>query len=412
MKIEERPRESTINALTGPFEARLEQPIELLDTTLREGEQVPGTVFTPDEKLEIARALDEVGVHWVSVGFPAVSPEELATCRRIVQAGFRFRTAALSRLLPSDVDATVDAGVELVSLFLGGSDSHLFDKLRLTEAQALDKIEAAVRHGKDRGALVAFGVEDFSRTPLPRLLRMLQTAVDAGADQLTLPDTLGVLTPTGAGRIVGLLKAVFPVPLVLHFHNDLGLALGNTLAGLEAGAEVAHVTVNGVGERTGNTCLEELAVVLQVKYGRDLGLQLDRLPALSDLVHRASGTRPGPHKPVTGRWCFTHESGIHVAGLLANPECYQPYPPSLVGRHHEVVFGKHSGSQGVAHLAERSGVELPEAGRKAVLERVKAAAEQRKATVEEAEVLQWIREESVAPGAAVQPGGQTGVRQP
>jgi isopropylmalate/homocitrate/citramalate synthase len=259
---------------------------------------------------------------------------------------------------------------------------------------------------------VAFGVEDFSRTPLPRLLRMLQTAVDAGADQLTLPDTLGVLTPTAAGRIVGLLKAVFPVPLVLHFHDDLGLALANTLAGLEAGAQVAHVTINGVGERTGNTCLEELAVVLKLKYGRDLGLKLDRLPALSDLVHRASGTRPGPHKPVTGRWCFTHESGIHVAGLLANPECYQPYPPSLVGRHHEVVFGKHSGSHGVAYLAQRAGVELSEAGRRAVLDRVKTAAEARKGTVDEAEVLRWIQEESGAEGLPAGPGDQTGVRQP
>jgi isopropylmalate/homocitrate/citramalate synthase len=396
VRVEERPAEPSINVLTAPFDGRIEQPIELLDTTLREGEQAPGVVFSTDEKLEIARALDEVGVPWVSVGFPAVSAAERATCRRIVQAGFRFRTAALSRLLAADIDATVDAGIELVSLFLGGSDSHLFDKLHSTEAKALGMIEAAVRHAKDRGAMVGFGVEDFSRTPLPRLLRMLQVACDAGADQLTFPDTLGVLTPTSAGRILALLRALFPCPLVLHFHNDLGLALANTLAGLEAGAQMAHVTVTGIGERTGNTCLEELAVVLKVKYGRDLGLRLEKLPELCALVHRFAGTQPPDHKPVTGRWCFTHESGIHVAGILANPECYQPYPPTLIGRHHEIVFGKHSGVHGVAHLAERAGLELSEAGRKAVLERVKTEAERRKGSVAEEEVLRWVREEAGA----------------
>lgn len=394
MKIEERPVESSANVLTEAFDTRLDQPIELFDTTLREGEQTPGVVFTPDEKLEIARALDEFGIHWVSVGFPAVSAEERATARRIVQAGFRFHTAALSRLVPSDIDVAVDAGVELISLFLGGSDSHLFDKLRITEAAALDRIEAGVRHGKDRGVKIGFSVEDFSRTPLPRLLRMIQAAYDAGADEICLPDTLGMLTPTSARGIVRLLKTLFPRRLSLHFHNDLGLALANTLAGFEAGADVAHVTINGFGERSGNTCLEELAVLLKVKYGRDLGLRLDLLPVLSGLVHRAAGTEPGPHKPVTGKWCFTHESGIHVAGVLANPECYQPFPPALVGRSHEIVFGKHSGSQGIDFLAGKAGLPpLSEAGRKAVLDRVKIQSEKRKGLIGDEEVLGWIQEE-------------------
>jgi isopropylmalate/homocitrate/citramalate synthase len=393
------PTRSTANVLTGAFEDGISQPIEVLDTTLREGEQPPGVVFSPDRKLEIARALDDFGIHWVSVGFPAVSEEERETARRIVEGGFSFKTAALCRLLPSDVDATVDVGVDLVSLFLGGSDSHLHDKLRMDEARALGKVEAAVSRSREHGALTAFGVEDFSRTPLPRLLRLLQTAVDAGADQLTLPDTLGVLTPTSTRRIVRMLVALFPeTPLVLHFHNDLGLALANTLAGLEAGAGIVHVTVNGVGERSGNTCLEELAVALRVKYGRDLGFRLDALEELSRLVHEASGTEPPAHKPVTGRWCFTHEAGIHVAGVLANPECYQPYPPSLVGRHHEIVFGKHSGGKGVEHLAAAHGLDLPEEVRTEVLRRIKQEAESRPGTVDEERILAWIREASqVAP---------------
>lgn len=403
MKLESPPYDpdrSTANVLTGPFDARIDQPIEVLDTTLREGEQPPGVVFTPDQKLEIARTLDELGIHWVSVGFPAVSAEERETARRIVEGGFRFKTAALCRLLPSDVDATVDVGVDLVSLFLGGSDSHLFDKLGMDEATALGKVEAAVARSRDHGALTAFGVEDFSRTPLPRLIRLLQTAVDAGADQLTLPDTLGVLTPTSTRRIVRMLKALFPeTPLVLHFHNDLGLALANTLAGLEAGAEVVHATINGVGERSGNTCLEELAVLLQVKYGRDLGFRLEKLSELSRLVHEASGTEPPAHKPITGRWCFTHEAGIHVAGVLSNPECYQPYAPALVGRHHEIVFGKHSGGKGVEHLAREHGLELPDYVRAEVLEKIKRRAETHPGTVDEEEILGWIREAQPAPQA-------------
>ncbi len=399
MRIPEPVVPSTANVLTGPFEGRIDQPIEVLDTTLREGEQPPGVVFSPDQKLEIARALDEFGIHWVSVGFPAVSEEERRTARRIVDGGFRFKTGALCRLLPSDVDATVDTGVDLVSLFLGGSQTHLVDKLKMGPDQALGKIEAAVARAKEHGALVAFGVEDFSRTPLSRLLRMLQTAVEAGADQITLPDTLGVLTPTSTRCVVRILKALLPRPLVLHFHDDLGLALANTLSGLEAGAEVVHVTVNGVGERAGNTCLEELAVALKVKYGRDLGFRLDKLWELSQLVHRVSGTEPPSHKAVTGRWCFTHEAGIHVAGVLANPECYQPYPPALVGRHHEVVFGKHSGSQGIQFLAESRELTLSEEARRTVLEKVKREAERHPGTVDEGKILAWIRAEAPSPEA-------------
>lgn len=392
MKIDEPQVPSSANVLTAAFEPPVRQPIEVLDTTLREGEQPPGVVFTPDQKLEIAAALDDFGIHWLSVGFPAVSEAERETARRIVRGGFRFRTAALCRLTASDVDLTVDLGVEQVSLFVGGSDTHLRDKLGLSEDAALRKIESAVGHSKRRGAFTSFGVEDFSRTPLPRLVRMLRTAVDAGADLLTLPDTLGVLTPASTAAIVRFLRALLGRPVALHFHDDLGLALANTLAGLEAGAEMVHATVNGVGERAGNTCLEELAVALAVKHGRDLGFRLDRIAELSRLVHRVSGTEPPAHKAVTGRWAFTHEAGIHVAGVLANPECYQPFPPSLVGRHHEVVFGKHSGAKGVERLAALHGLALSKEARAVVLERIKHAAETRLSAVDEEEIVGWIRE--------------------
>jgi isopropylmalate/homocitrate/citramalate synthase len=280
----------------------------------------------------------------------------------------------------------------MVALFLGGSDSHLRSKLRMTEAEALGKIEAAVRRVKERGAIASFAVEDGSRTPLPRLVKMYEVAVAAGADYLVLADTVGILTPHTTYRVIGILKALFPRPLGLHFHDDLGLALANTLAGLEAGAEMAQVTVNGAGERSGNTCLEELVVALRVKYGRDFGFKLDRLTALTDRVHRASGTHPSEHKSITGKWCFTHESGIHVAGILAEPECYQPYPPQMIGRHHEIVFGKHSGLQAVNYLAAREKLTLSDTARRAVLDKIKRFAESKQGTVEADLVVRWMRE--------------------
>jgi isopropylmalate/homocitrate/citramalate synthase len=383
---------STANTLTADFDGQVAGPVEIYDNTLREGEQPPGVVFTARDKVAIAHALDEIGVHWANVGFPAVSREELRTVREVTGAGLRMRTAALSRLLAADIDATVESGVDLISLFLGGSDVHLQHKLQMTEGAAIAEIERAVAYAKSSGKLVSFAIEDGTRAPMPRLVRMFQAAEAAGADYLALADTVGVLTPNSAAGIVRVLRSVLRRPLGVHFHNDLGLALANTLAALQAGAQMAHVTVNGAGERAGNACLEELAVLLHVKYGRDLGLQLWRLQALSRLVHDASRTKAPEHKAITGKWCFSHESGIHVAGVLAHQETYQPYPPSLVGRGHEILFGKHSGIRSLRYLAETVGVSLSETAGRALIDRIKHASEESKAGVEVDQVIAWLRE--------------------
>ncbi len=396
MKLSRRPTESTANVLTGQFQSPITGPIMLYDNTLREGEQPPGVVFTADEKLEIARAMDEFGVPWANVGFPAASKEEFESVHRITKAGLKMKTAALCRLADADIDQTAESGVAMIALFAGGSDTHLRDKLRWTEADAIEKIEASVRRCKERGVLASFAVEDGSRTPLTRLLKFYQVAEEAGADYLVVADTAGVLTPTSTYRIMTILKSLLKTPLGSHFHNDLGLANANTLSALEAGAEMAQVTLNGAGERSGNTCLEELVVALKVKYGRDLGLKLDKLHALCDLVHKASGTRPSEHKAITGRWCFTHESGIHVAGILANPETYQAFPPDMIGRQHEIVFGKHSGAQGLLYLAKQAGLKLSDSARKTVLARLKSHAERKQQPVTEEQILAWIKDEEGA----------------
>jgi isopropylmalate/homocitrate/citramalate synthase len=398
--VEHRDEASTANVLTAAFEQPIDQPIELYDNTLREGEQPPGVVFSPDAKLELARRLDELGVPWANIGFPAVSRAEQQAALGITKAGLKMRTAGLSRLLPQDIDGTVDAGVDMVSLFMPGSDVHLVHKLGITESEALDRVSGAVERVKARGVLCSFTIEDGSRTPLARLIKMYERAVAAGADYLVLADTVGVLTPGPTREIFRVLTAMFDRPFGTHFHDDLGLSLANALAALEGGARLVHVTVNGVGERAGNTCLEELAVVLKVKYQRDIGIKLERLNEVCGLVHQMSRTEPPSHKSIVGKWCFTHEAGIHVAGVLAARETYQAFPPRMVGRSHELVLGKHSGTQSVAYLAELHGLALPEAGRREVLERIKRTSEAEGHGVDDAQVLGWIRELSAAAAKA------------
>lgn len=393
IKIEAREVPATANVMAGAFEPPFSHPVEFYDNTMREGEQTPGAKFTPDEKLELAMALDDFGMHWANVGFPASSPEEFEAVARVTGAGLkRMKTAALCRLLPSDIDITVKSGVDLVSVFVAASDTHLEHKYHISESEMIARIEKFVPYAKASGRMVAFSVEDATRAPLPRLVRMLQAAEAGGADYHMLGDTVGILTPISAYMMTRVLTSAVKNPIGLHFHNDLGLALANTLAGLHAGGHFAQVTVNGAGERAGNVCLEEAAVFFKVKYGMDFGFKLNKLASLCALAHRMCGTEAPAHKAVTGKWAFTHESGIHVAGVLASPETYQPYPPELIGRHHEIVFGKHSGRHGVRYYAETQGIALSDDGCQEVLDHIrkydKGAGP---GPVPDHLVLEWIR---------------------
>lgn len=393
IKIEAREVPATANVMAGAFEPPLTHPIEFYDNTMREGEQTPGARFTPEEKLELAMALDDFGMHWANVGFPASSPEEFETVARVTGAGLkRMKTAALCRLLPADIDITVKSGVDLISVFVAASDTHLAHKYHITESEMFARIEKWVPYAKASGRIVAFSIEDATRAPLPRLVRMLQIAEAAGADYHMIADTVGILSPVSAYMMTRVLTSAVNRPVGLHFHNDLGLALANTLAGLHAGARFAQVTVNGAGERAGNVCLEEAVVYFQVKYGMDFGFKLHQLASLCALAHRLCGTEPPAHKAVTGKWAFTHESGIHVAGVLASPETYQPYPPELIGRHHEIVFGKHSGRHGVRYFAETQGIALSDEGCQEVLDRIrKHDKDAAPGPVPDHLVLEWIR---------------------
>ncbi|MDP7080344.1 MAG: homocitrate synthase family protein [Candidatus Undinarchaeales archaeon] len=335
---------------------RLKGPIELYDSTLRDGEQTPGVCFTPDEKEAIARELDAVGVPIIEAGFPVVSPKEAEGVRRIVAAGLDARLVALSRLRDEDIDVAVDCGVDGVLLFIASSDVHLDHKLHMDREQVLEAVASKVAYARDRGLRVQFTPEDASRTDPAFLKEVLATAEWAGAERVGVADTVGILDPAATRRLVRTAMEAVKVPVSVHLHNDLGLATANTLAAFEEGVVAAAVTVNGIGERAGNASLEEVAASLAVHYGYDCGIDLSRLTELSELVSHLTGIPVPGNKAVVGPNTFTHESGIHVAAVLEEPATYEPFPAELVGGRRNLVFGKHSGRKAVRHLLRKEGL--------------------------------------------------------
>ncbi len=350
--------ERTDDEAASPYarRARLKGPIELYDSTLRDGEQTPGVCFNPDEKVAIARKLDAMGVPIIEAGFPVVSPKEAEGVKRIVEAGLDARLVALSRLRVEDIDVAVDCGVEGVLLFIASSDLHLDHKLRMDREKVLQAIDSKVAYACARGLRVQFTPEDASRTDPAFLAEVLASAEAAGADRVGVADTVGILDPAATRRLVRTAMDAVKVPVSVHLHNDLGLATANTLAAFEEGAMAAAVTVNGIGERAGNASLEEVATALAVHYGYDCGIDLSQLTELSGLVSRLTGIPVPGNKAVVGINTFTHESGIHVAAVLEEPATYEPFPAEMVGGRRHLVFGKHSGRKAVRHLLRKEGL--------------------------------------------------------
>jgi isopropylmalate/homocitrate/citramalate synthase len=387
-KAEIAPANALTSLLSPP---RIEQPLELWDQTLRDGEQTPRVAFTREEKQEIAALLDRLGMSAINVGYPAVSTYEAETVRSIARMGLKAQLGVTARLVRKDFEAAASTGVQWVLCFASLSDWHLRDKLKMTEDEYLKQMQEVLPYGRQQGLRVAFAVEDGTRTPPERLLRFIAEAQNLGAECIRICDTVGVLTPSSTRKLFELLRPFVKVKLNAHFHDDLGMGTANTLTALEAGADSADVAAGGLGERAGNTPLEEVVVALRVKYGRAESMDLSLLPQLSTLVSRYSGMPVAPNRPIVGENVFSHESGIHVAGVLANPVTYEPFPPAWVGRKHRIIFGKHSGISGLRYLLERERIELGEDAQRELLERIKEAG-QRKEAVEEGRILAWAAE--------------------
>lgn len=330
--------------------------IRFCDTTLRDGEQAAGVAFGPDEKLEIARLLDEAGVDEIEAGTAVMGGDEAEAIRRIARAGLRARVFAWNRALVKDIEASLACGVDSVAISLPVSELLIETKLEKTYEQVLDQLGEAIAFARSRGLFVCVGAEDASRADAAFLFRFAVRAREAGAQRVRLSDTVGRLDPFAARERVEALVAVSRFPVEFHGHNDFGLATANTLAAVRGGAAVVSTTVLGLGERAGCAALEEVALALRYVHKEPIGLRLEVLPRLCRRVAELAGIVIPAGKPIVGGNAFAHESGIHVAGILRDPRTYEPFPPEEVGLERVLVVGKHSGSRGLQHVLASLGV--------------------------------------------------------
>ncbi len=352
-------------------ECLLPARVRIFDTTLRDGEQTPGVALTSEEKVKIARQLDALSVDVIEAGCPIASTGEKEAVRRIASAGLNAETCGLARVVKEDVDAALACNVDRIHLFIATSDVHMAKKLKLTREQVLTQAVESVEYAKRHGVKIEFSAEDATRSDASFLTQVLKAVVEAGADVLNIPDTVGVAIPRGMFNLIRKVKSMIHVPISVHCHNDMGLAVANSLAGIEAGAEQAHVTVNGIGERAGNASLEELALGLHFLYGVPTNIRLEEIWRTSQLVSKLTGVTVPPNKAVVGGNAFSHESGIHVHGVINSPDTYEPVPPETVGRTRRLVAGKHAGSHGVGLMLQEMGFNLTKEQLREVLARVK-----------------------------------------
>ncbi len=327
-----------------------------------------------------------MGVDVIEAGFAAVSDGEMESVKLIAKQGLRAKVYSAARGTKGDIDAVLKSGSSGISMIIPTSDLHIECKLRKTREQVLKATEECVQYAKDHGLTVELLAEDATRSDFDYLTKVFLAASDAGVDRVTPCDTVGVLTPERTAEFFSNLKKKLKVPIAVHCHNDFGMAVANTVAALSSGADECHATINGLGERAGNAALEEIVITLRSLYKLDLNIKTELLYGTSQLVSRLTGVYTQPNKAIVGENAFTHESGIHTQGVLANPLTYEPIAPELVGCTRRIAPGKHSGSNAIRADLANMGLKPTETQFKEILKRIKELGDKGK-TVMDADVL-------------------------
>ncbi|MDG5758920.1 2-isopropylmalate synthase [Natronococcus sp. A-GB1] len=359
----------------------------VFDTTLRDGEQSPGTSFSYDDKREIAAVLDEMGTHVIEAGFPVNSEAEFEAVRDIASST-STTTCGLARVVDDDIEAALDSGVEMVHTFVSTSDVQIEDSMHATREDVVQRAVDSVERITEAGATCMFSPMDATRTDEAFLIDVIEAVSEAGTDWINIPDTCGVATPNRFRVMIEKVCAHTDARVDVHTHDDFGLATANALSGIEAGADQAQVSVNSIGERAGNAAYEEFVMAVESVYQCDTGIDTTRIMELSEIVEEKSSIETPGNKPVVGDNAFSHESGIHAAGVIENSDTFEPgvMTPEMVGATRRLVMGKHTGTHSVRERLEERGYVPTDDEVRTVTRRVKDyGAEKRRITVEDLE---------------------------
>jgi 2-isopropylmalate synthase len=329
--------------------------IRILDSTLREGEQHPGVSFTTKQRIQIAWMLDYFGVDQIEIS-PIISKDHFDATKTIIKQGLKADIVSHGRALKEDIDISLKCDAKWAAAYLGISDIHLKDKLRITREEALKRAVETVEYAKSHGLKIRFTVEDGSRADPKFLIQVCKALEDAGVDRISLPDTVGIMKPIGMYNFVKKVRSEVKVPLDAHVHNDIGFALANAFAACDAGVDQIHTTIDGIGERTGIPSLAETAVALTYLYKSTNDFRLDMLVDLSRIIEQYTSIIPYDSKPIVGSTAYKHKAGTHLAAILRNPAAYEPIPPRVVGNRRKIVFGELAGKTGAAYLMSLLGL--------------------------------------------------------
>ena len=339
----------------------------ILDTTLRDGEQTPFVSFTLREKISIAKKLDELGVDIIEAGIPAMGRVEMDAVDAVLNLNTRAQILTWNRMSKGDIQKSIDCGAKYIHIASPVSDLHIHKKLGKTREWVLENIQRTVEYAVSMGCTVSAGAEDASRADEGFLLKFYRAAIRAGALRVRYADTIGLQDPLGAYQAIKRLKKLIRADIDYHGHNDFGMATANAFSAYRAGAGVISCSINGLGERAGNTPLEEFIMAIKYIAGKNVSLRTEKLQEVSRLVEECSGRKVPEGKAIVGSQVYFHESGIHVDGLLKDSKTYQAFPPEDAGAAGSFVLGKFSGSSALEYFCAQKGLASEQAKREAFL---------------------------------------------